>query len=226
MAETAKLLGTKGSPYSHRAEVALRLKEANFEFLHEDLAHKSDMLLRYNPIHKKIPVLVHGEKSIVESLIVVEYVDEAFDGYAILPSDPYERAMARFWARYIDEKVIPAFWMSCWTDGEMQKGFIAQAKETLTTLEGQLKGKKFFGGDSIGFVDLAAGMVAFWFGILQEVAGINLLNEEDYPVLCRWADDYCSIEPVKESLLDRKLLVAHFASKKEKIFATKAPVYD
>jgi glutathione S-transferase len=62
--------------------------------------------------------------------------------------------------------------------------------------------------------------------ILQEVAGINILNEEDYPDLCRWADDYCGIEAVSESLMDRKFLVAHFASKKERIFATKAPVYD
>ncbi|XP_078152163.1 putative glutathione S-transferase [Carex rostrata] len=226
MEETVKLLGTKGSPLSHRAEVALRLKEVKFEFLNEDLAHKSDMLLRYNPIHKKVPVLVHGEKPIAESLIVIEYVDEAFEGYNILPRDPYERAMARFWARFIDEKVIPAFWMSCWTDGETQKGFIAQSKETLTTLQRQLEGKRFFGGDSIGLVDLAGCMIAFWFAVLQEVAGINLLNEEDYPVLCRWAEDYCRVGAVSESLLDRNLLVAHFASKKERIFATKAPVYD
>lgn len=116
--------------------------------------------------------------------------------------------------------------MWCWTDGETQKGFIAQSKETLTTLQRQLEGKRFFGGDSIGLVDLAGCTIAFWFAVLQEVAGINLFNEEDYPVLCCWAEDYCSVGAVSESLLDRSLLVAHFASKKEKIFATKAAVYD
>ncbi|KAJ3676600.1 hypothetical protein LUZ60_004012 [Juncus effusus] len=184
------------------------------------------MLLRFNPIHKKVPVLVQNEKPICESLIIVEYVDETFKGNPFLPSDPYERAMTRFWAKFIDDKVMSSFWMSCWTDGEMQKNFISQAKESLKILQNQLEGKKFFGGDSIGFVDIAGCNVAFWFGILQEVAGLNILNEEDFPVLCRWAKDYCEDEIVKEILPPREMLLGFFMSRKDRIFATKAPVYD
>ena len=106
MADTVVVLGTWASPYSNRARIALLEKGVEYEYKEEDLVNKSPLLLKSNPVHKKIPVLIHNERPICESLIIVQYIDETWNKTSpLMPGDPFERANARFWADYIDKKV-------------------------------------------------------------------------------------------------------------------------
>lgn len=101
-----KLLGAWPSPFALRVHMALNIKSIDYECLEENLLAKSQLLLQSNPVHKKVPVLIHHDKPICESLAIVQYIDEAWSSApSILPSDPYDRAVARFWAAYIDDKV-------------------------------------------------------------------------------------------------------------------------
>uniref|UniRef100_A0A0E0KNR6 Glutathione S-transferase n=1 Tax=Oryza punctata TaxID=4537 RepID=A0A0E0KNR6_ORYPU len=63
-----------------------------------DLTRKSDLLLATNPIHGKIPVLLHTRKPICSS--------SSYDP----PVDPYARAVTRFWAAYVDDELLSE-WM-------------------------------------------------------------------------------------------------------------------
>ncbi|CAI0440776.1 unnamed protein product [Linum tenue] len=105
MADEVILLDKWVSPFGMRVRIALAEKGIKYEYRDEDLRNKGELLLKMNPIHKKIPVLIHNGKPVCESNIIVQYVDEVWhDKAPLLPSDPYLRAQARFWADFVDKK--------------------------------------------------------------------------------------------------------------------------
>ena len=106
MGEENKVIlhGMWASTYSKRVELALKIKGIPYEYVEEDLSNKSPLLLKYNPVHKKIPVLVHNGKPIAESLVILEYIDETWKNEPrLLSNEPYERAKVRFWASFLQQ---------------------------------------------------------------------------------------------------------------------------
>ncbi|CDP06553.1 unnamed protein product [Coffea canephora] len=208
--EEVKLFGHPASPFSCRVEIALKLKGVHYDFIAEDPSNKSPQLLQYNPVHKKIPVLLHNGKPIAESLVILEYIDEVWKTNPILPQNPHEKAKARFWANYVEEKCLPALFKTFWSVGEQYDKDKAEAGEVLKFLEDELQGKKFFGGDSIGLVDIVANFMAFWFRTIQEALGLDVLTKDNFPKLWEWAENYVNCSDINQFLPPKDKLIAIF----------------
>nr|AFK44154.1 unknown [Lotus japonicus] len=191
------------SMFGMRARIALAEKEIRYEYKEEDLTNKSQLLLEMNPIHKKIPVLIHHGKPICESIIIVEYIDEVWKEKApLLPSEPYQRAQARFWADFVNKKVGDVggrIWAGK-RDGieEAKKELIEGLKE----LEKVLGVKPYFGGDTFGFVDIALIPFYTWFYTYEALCKFKV--EAECPKLIAWAKRCKQRESVSKSVADEK----------------------
>jgi glutathione S-transferase len=60
--------------------------------------------MKLNP-NAVVPTLVHDGRVIIESTVVMHYVDEAFPGPALVPADPSARAALRMTTKLMDEYV-------------------------------------------------------------------------------------------------------------------------
>lgn len=202
MADEVTLLNFWASPFGIRVKIALAEKEVKYEYSEQDLMNgKSDLLLQMNPVYKKIPVLVHRGKPVCESLIIVQYIDDVWRGKTpLLPSDPYERAQSMFWADFIDKKVNDLSRKIWTTKGEeleaAKKGFF----ECLKLLEGELGEKPYFGGETLGYVDIAFLPFCCGFSTYETIGNFSI--EAQCPKIIAWAKRCLQKESVAKSLAE------------------------
>ncbi|KAK6931030.1 hypothetical protein RJ641_002823 [Dillenia turbinata] len=216
MAEEVILLDHWGSPFGVRVRIALAEKGIKYEYREEDLKNKSDLLLKMNPAHKKIPVLIHNKKPVCESLIAVQYIDEVWkEKCPLLPSHPHERAISRFWADYIDKKVYQLGRTMCATKGEEHEAAKMEFRECLKLLESQLGDKPYFGGDTFGYVDVALVPFYCYFGAYETYG--NLSMEAECPKLLAWAKRCVQRESVSRSLPDQKKLMERISDFRKRL---------
>ncbi|CAN6688948.1 unnamed protein product [Malus baccata var. baccata] len=206
MADEAVLLDFWPSPFGMRVKIALAEKGIEYECKEEDyVSNKSPLLLQMNPIHKKIPVLIHNGKPVSESLIAVQYIDEVWkDEAPLLPSDAYLRAQARFWADFVDNKIHVIRRRIWTTKGEELDAAKKEFLESIRVLEGELGDKPYFGGETFGFVNVALIPFYSWFFVYEKFGNFSV--DEQYPKLFAWAMRCMQKQGVSKSLPDQKNL--------------------
>ncbi len=98
------------STCSQKVRLALWEKGIPFEERHVDhknREHLSDWYLKLNP-NGVVPTLTDGDDVIIDSSVILEYLEEVYPDHAMSPDNPVKRAHMRKWLRYLEEVPTPA----------------------------------------------------------------------------------------------------------------------
>jgi len=114
----------------------------------------------------RMPAMRHGERTLYEAQAIMRYVDEAFDGPALQPSDPYERALMTQWMSATNDYVNAAFRVGIvinyvFPSGEGGKPDMAAieaaakaAGRQAPIIDAALGEREFLAGDAVSLADL------------------------------------------------------------------------
>ncbi|HKE46047.1 MAG TPA: glutathione S-transferase family protein [Steroidobacteraceae bacterium] len=107
-----------GSPAANSLKALLPLKEKGVEYTSHymnllEFEQHEPWFVKINP-NGQVPVLVHDGRTLTESTVINEYVDETFPGAPLRPADAYGRAQMRIWTKFVDEYFCPALSFLGW----------------------------------------------------------------------------------------------------------------
>ena len=166
------LYGHPFSSYTQKVLMALYENRTPFEFRGigpDTPQHTAEWLQRW-PM-RKFPLLLDGDRQLVESSIIIEYLQIAHPGpVALLPSSPLAALDVRFLDRYFDLHVMDAMQVAVDTalkrvPGSPEQG-LALARERLDRayawLDEQLAGRTWATGTDFTLADCAAAPSLFY----------------------------------------------------------------
>ncbi|WP_395622237.1 glutathione S-transferase family protein [Sphingomonas daechungensis] len=202
-----KIIGSFVSPYVRKVLACLHLKGLAYEIDPITPFFGNDEFRRLSPL-SRIPVLIAVDFTAGDSSVICAYIDEAYPGPPLLPSDPKDRARARWFEEYADTRlgdvfiwnlfyqklVHPMVWGEPGDQQRIDKALAEDIPEAMDYLEGQLPESGWLFGE-FGLADIA---IATFFR--------NAAYVDYHPGPARW--------PKVASFVDRALAHDAFAATK------------
>jgi glutathione S-transferase len=166
-------------PFAHRVRLALAEKGVAAEQIEIDLKNKPAGFARISP-HGKVPLLLHGAVKLWESAVINEYLDEVFPDPPLMPASLADRALARIWIKFADERLYAATHRLIFTrEGEARRKLVADMLDGVRFIENEMMAKRpgegpYVFGDRFTLADVA---LYPWFeqlGALEQLSEFRL----------------------------------------------------
>jgi glutathione S-transferase len=167
MSRPLTIIGSFVSPYVRKVLACMNLKGLAYEVDPITPFFGNDEFRRLSPLCR-IPVLIDGDFTATDSSVICAYLEEVYPDRPLLPSDPSDRARARWLVEYADtrlgelfiwslfyQKVVrPLVWGEPTDEARVRKALDEEIPAALDYLESELPADGFLFGE-IGLADIA-----------------------------------------------------------------------
>uniref|UniRef100_A0A8C5WDW4 Glutathione S-transferase omega n=1 Tax=Leptobrachium leishanense TaxID=445787 RepID=A0A8C5WDW4_9ANUR len=194
-----RLYDMRFCPYAHRPRLILLAKGIKHEIVNINLINKPEWYLEKNP-SGLVPALELSTGDVItESLIVSEYLDEAYPGPKLTPSDPLQKAKQKIILEYIGQVTsLLVRLLKAKKSNQDLTELKAEANVKLQKLNEILVNNKtpYFGGEDVSMSDY---MIYPWFerAVLFDVT--EMLSQ--MPNLKKWSDLMIQDPAVKQTFI-------------------------
>ncbi|SHO57929.1 glutathione S-transferase N-terminal domain-containing protein [Vibrio quintilis] len=162
------LYGCHSSSATRRVRIALKVKQIAYKYIEVNLSENEHLCPEFRQLtaQQKLPVLLHDQHQITQSLSIIEYLDDICPEYKLLPEDPIAKAWCRsfsaiFVADYhplITRRVIKKLRDSGLPEKEIAQWKPLWLKESLNIAEIELNKRsikhKFCCSNLVGLADI------------------------------------------------------------------------
>jgi glutathione S-transferase len=170
-------------PFAHRVRLTLSEKGVAWEAIEIDLKNKPAWFAQISPLGR-VPLLLHGGAKLWESAIINEYLDERFPDLPLMPASLPDRALARIWIKFADERLYSTTHSFIFArDMGARRKFAAEITESVLFLENELMAKRLGNGPYVFGKQFTLADIALypWF---EQVSALQQLSEFRLPIGC------------------------------------------
>lgn len=224
-----KFYGSWRCPYVQRAWIGLEEKFADYQWVEIDPYNRAEghgrFLLPLQELSQlypafvaasprgRLPALDNDGECVHNSLILLEYIHDAFDGAPLLPHAPYLRAKVRLWTRHVDERIVPHFdrlLSSHEAEGRAQArdDLLQGLAEYEAAMAPEAEGP-FFLGDDFTMADIA--LAPWWQRMVSVLRAYRKFDAAMCPRLQAWFEAVQARPSFQRTVVDPERLIEEFS---------------
>lgn len=199
-----KLIGSLASPYVRKVRVVLAEKKLDYEFELEDVWAADTTIDKLNPLGKVPSLIMEDGNVMIDSRVMVEYLDTLTPVCKLLPPNGRDRADIKCWEALADGMLDAAVSVRLerikrpveqqseeWMARQMRKVHLG-----LASLSEKLGEQPYCAGNHYTLADVAVGCTLGWLSFrFPEISW-----RDDYPNLARLYDKLSERQSFKDTV--------------------------
>ncbi|KAK0180703.1 hypothetical protein PV327_003060 [Microctonus hyperodae] len=209
-------------PFAQRVQLVLDSKNIPYDIVYVNLTNKPEWLLDKSPLGKVPCIELENGETLYESLILADYLNEAYPNDNLYTNDPLQKAKDKLLIERFSGLITMMY--KLFLDTSIDQELFEEALKGLEYFDRELgkRGTAFFGGNKPGMLDL---MIWPWFeraDIIRILRGEKFfMPRERFVRLLEWKAAMKECPAIKISYLEPEIHAKYMKSR-----ISGAPQYD